>query len=93
MRSIGSLRARLLLWYTLILAVVIATFAATVCYLFWRSLVADIDDGLQASAAALVSGLVIAGRGLRPMLRPVRGDQAAAHGALPPTFAETPPFG
>jgi MFS family permease len=46
-----------------------------------------------AGAAALVSGLVIAGRGLRPMLRPVRGDQAAAHGALPPTFAETPPFG
>ncbi len=54
---LSSLRARLLLWYTLILAVVIAVFAATVCYLFWRSLVADIDAGLQASAAALVSGL------------------------------------
>jgi heavy metal sensor kinase len=54
---LSSLRARLLLWYTFILAVVIATFAATVCYLFWRSLVADIDEGLQASAAALVSGL------------------------------------
>jgi heavy metal sensor kinase len=53
----SSLRARLLLWYTVILAVVIATFAATVCYLFWRSLVADIDEGLQASAGALVSGL------------------------------------
>ena len=39
---LSSLRARLLLWYTLILAVVIATFAGTVCYLFWRSLVADI---------------------------------------------------
>jgi heavy metal sensor kinase len=54
---LSSIRTRLLLWYTLILALVIATFAATVGYLFWRSLVADIDEGLQASAAALVSGL------------------------------------
>jgi heavy metal sensor kinase len=54
---LSSLRARLLLWYTLILAVVIATFAATVCFLFWRSLVADIDQGLRASARALVEGL------------------------------------
>jgi heavy metal sensor kinase len=54
---LSSLRARLLLWYTLILAVVIATFAAAICFLFWRSLVADIDQGLQASAAALVEGL------------------------------------
>ncbi|MBI3049387.1 MAG: HAMP domain-containing protein [Acidobacteria bacterium] len=54
---VSSLRARLLLWYTLILAVIIATFAATVCFLFWRSLVADIDEELQASAAALVEGL------------------------------------
>jgi heavy metal sensor kinase len=54
---LSSLRARLLLWYTLILAVVIATFAGTVCYLFWRSLVADIDQGLQASAVGLVEGL------------------------------------
>ena len=54
---LSSLRARLLLWYTLILAGVIATFAGTVCYLFWRSLVADIDQGLRTSAAALVQGL------------------------------------
>jgi two-component system OmpR family sensor kinase len=54
---LSSLRARLLVWYTLILAVVIATFAATLCYLFWRSLVADVDQGLQASAAGLVQGL------------------------------------
>jgi len=54
---LSSLRARLLLWYTLILAVVITTFAGTVCLLFWRSLVADVDAGLQASAAALVEGL------------------------------------
>jgi heavy metal sensor kinase len=54
---LSSLRARLLLWYTLILALVIATFAATLGYLFWRSLVDDIDQGLQASSAALVEGL------------------------------------
>jgi heavy metal sensor kinase len=54
---LSSLRARLLLWYTLILALVIATFAGTVCYLFWRSLVDDIDQGLQASVAGLVEGL------------------------------------
>src|SRR5688572_9992005 len=54
---LSSLRARLLLWYTLILALVIAIFAGTVCYLFWRSLVDDIDQGLQASAVGLVEGL------------------------------------
>ena len=35
---LSSLRARLLLWYTFILAAVIATFVGIVCYLFWRSL-------------------------------------------------------
>jgi two-component system, OmpR family, sensor kinase len=54
---LSSLRARLLLWYTFILAAVIATFAGIVCYLFWRSLIADIDQGLQSSATALVDGL------------------------------------
>ena len=54
---LSSLRARLLLWYTLILALVIATYGGTVYYLFWRSLVADIDQGLQASAVGLVEGL------------------------------------
>ncbi|MBI2187018.1 MAG: HAMP domain-containing histidine kinase [Acidobacteria bacterium] len=54
---LSSLRARLLLWYTLILAGVIAIFAGTVSYLFWSSLVADVDEGLRASAAALVEGL------------------------------------
>jgi two-component system, OmpR family, sensor kinase len=54
---LSSLRARLLLWYTVILAAVIVTFAGTLCYLFWRSLVADIDATLRASAAGLVEGL------------------------------------
>jgi heavy metal sensor kinase len=60
---LSSLRARLLLWYTLILAVVIATFAGTICYLFWRSLVADVERGLQASATPLAEGLRPAGSG------------------------------
>lgn len=54
---LSSLRTRLLLWYTTILAAVVAVFAGTVCYLFWRSLVADIDAGLRTSATALVEGL------------------------------------
>ena len=54
---LSSLRARLLIWYSLILALVIATFAATLCYLFWRSLVAEVDQGLEGSAARLVQGL------------------------------------
>ena len=41
-----SLRARLLLWYTLILALVIAVFGGTVCYLFWRSVLAEADAEL-----------------------------------------------
>jgi signal transduction histidine kinase len=41
-----SLRARLLLWYTAILAMVIAVFATTVCVLAWRTRVADVDAQL-----------------------------------------------
>ena len=52
-----SLRARLLLWYTLIMAVTIAAFTATVCYEFWRSLVDDIDRNLAASAMTLSQAL------------------------------------
>ena len=54
---LSSLRARLLAWYTLILALVIVTFGGTVCYLYWRSLVMDVDEGLHASAAALAEAL------------------------------------
>jgi heavy metal sensor kinase len=45
-----SLRARLLLWYTLILALVIGAFGGTVSYLFWRSLVVEADAELLARA-------------------------------------------
>ena len=58
-----SLRARLLAWYSLVLALVIATFAGIVGYLLWRSMTADIDARLQASAASLSEGLRPAGDG------------------------------
>jgi len=61
MRS--SLRARLLAWYSLILATVIVTFATAVGYMLWRSMTAEIDAGLQASAVSLADALRPAGNG------------------------------
>jgi two-component system, OmpR family, sensor kinase len=45
-----SLRARLLAWFTLSLAVVIASFGASVCYLLWRSAIASTDETLLTQA-------------------------------------------
>jgi MFS family permease len=45
-----------------------------------------------AGAVGLILGLLIAGPGLRSLMRPVSGP-TPAHGPLPPTLAETPPFG
>ena len=53
----SSLRARLLAWYSLVLLIVIATFGGTVAYLLWRSMVADVDAVLRASAEPLVASL------------------------------------
>jgi two-component system, OmpR family, sensor kinase len=47
---VDSLRARLLLWYTLILALVIAAFGGAVCYALWRSALAAADEALLAQA-------------------------------------------
>src|SRR5262245_14846209 len=60
---VDSLRARLLLWYAVILATVIAVFAGSVCYLFWRSLLRDIDVDLQADATTIARALHPAGGG------------------------------
>src|SRR3990170_3592965 len=54
---LDSLRARLVLWYALILALVIVTFAGTVCYLYWRSLIRDIDRDLASAASAIANVL------------------------------------
>jgi two-component system OmpR family sensor kinase len=83
---LSSLRARLLLWYTLILAIVIATFAGTVCYLFWRSLVADIDEGLRSSAAAFVQGLRPTASGDFDLELPTEYRQSAGAAASPLTY-------
>ncbi|MET0215180.1 MAG: histidine kinase dimerization/phospho-acceptor domain-containing protein, partial [Vicinamibacterales bacterium] len=83
---LSSLRARLLLWYTLILAIVIATFAGTVCYLFWRSLVADIDEGLRSNAAALVEGLRPTAFGDFDLVLPTEYRQSPGAAALPLTY-------
>ena len=83
---LSSLRARLLLWYTLILAVVIATFAATVCFLFWRSLVADVDQGLQASAAALADGLQPTASGEFDLVLPPEYRQVDGATPTPATY-------
>lgn len=46
-----SLRTRLLCWYTLTLALVIAAFGAAVCFALWRSALAAADEALLAQAA------------------------------------------
>jgi MFS family permease len=47
-----------------------------------------------AGGIGLVIGLAVAGGGLRALLRPVADARDALHRpALPPTLAETPPFG
>jgi len=52
-----SLRGSLLFWYTSILVVLVLTFGAAVCYLFWRSLLNGLDDQLQEQAQALAHAL------------------------------------
>jgi signal transduction histidine kinase len=52
-----SLRARLLAWYTTLLAVVIVGLGATMCYLTWQSRLADIDRNLLVRAESLAGAL------------------------------------
>src|SRR5262245_5220204 len=54
---LDSLRARLLLWYALIVSVIIVGFAATVCYLFWRSLIEETDRDLRSVASVIAAAL------------------------------------
>jgi heavy metal sensor kinase len=52
-----SLRARLLIWYGGVLGIVIVTFGGAVCYLYWRSSLAAVDQELQAGALAIARAL------------------------------------
>jgi len=54
---LDSLRVRLLAWYSLILVVVIGAFGGTVCYLYWRSLVREINLDLGVRAEAVTAAL------------------------------------
>jgi heavy metal sensor kinase len=76
----------LLAWYSLILAVVIATFAGIVGVLLWRSMTADLDVRLQAGAASLVQGLRPAGDGEFNLDLPIEYQPADAAGAATPFY-------
>jgi len=70
-----SLRVRLLAWYSLILVIVIGTFGATVCYLYWRSLVREIDLDLGERARAVASALRPAPGGTFDLELPAAGGR------------------
>ena len=57
----SSLRGRLLLWYTTMVAVVMLVFGAIVCYLAWRAGLDDLDAALRSRAQTLAAGLRPAG--------------------------------
>jgi two-component system, OmpR family, sensor kinase len=82
----SSLRARLLAWYSLVLVIVIVTFASTVAYLLWRSMVADVDAGLRASAVPLVESLRPSDAGGFDLDLPLEYQPADAAPAAPSTY-------
>ncbi len=56
-----SLRARLLVLYALVVLVVVTAFGASVCYVFWRSLIRQVDAELTTRATTLSRALRPAG--------------------------------
>jgi signal transduction histidine kinase len=82
----SSLRVRLLAWYSLILTVVIGAFAGTVGYLLWRSMVAEVDAGLRASATSLADGLRPAADGEFDLDLPLEYQPTDGASAATPTY-------
>jgi signal transduction histidine kinase len=74
----GSLRARLLVWYTAMLAAVIVTFGAIVCYVAWRAKLDDVDAALRTRAATLIAGLQPAPGGTFDLTLPADAGRTAA---------------
>jgi heavy metal sensor kinase len=74
-----SLRARLLIWYTAILAVVIVSLGSMVCYLAWRAGIAELDAILRAHTNALAAALRPAPDGTFDLLLPPAGPDAPYH--------------
>ena len=52
-----SLRVRLIALYAAFVTAIVAMFGAAVCYIFWRTLVAQIDDELRTRAATITRSL------------------------------------
>src|SRR5262245_22699977 len=75
---VESLRTRLLVWHTAIVTAVVAIFGGTVCYLVWRTGLADVDAALDARARTISEALRPAGRGTFDFTLP----PAEAGGAL-----------
>ena len=76
-----SLRARLLLWYTALLAVVIVVFGAVVCLVAWRARVADVDAELYAHAEVVAQSLQPTPGGTFDFSPPPLPDDDQADGA------------
>ena len=72
-----SLRARLLVWYTAMLVLVVAAFGGLVCFEAWRSRVADIDTRLRARANQMAGALRPAGSGTFDLVLPADPIAAA----------------
>ena len=58
-----SLRARLLVWFTLAMLVTMAGFGALVVYAVWRARIADVDATLAVRADSLARGLRLSADG------------------------------
>lgn len=74
-----SLRARLLVWHTAIVSMVIAGFGGTVCYLVWRAGIVDIDDQLRNRAIVLSEALRPAERDTFDLTIPAAPDNQTYH--------------
>jgi signal transduction histidine kinase len=77
-----SLRGRLLLWYTVIVAMIVAGFGGGVLYLAWRARLAGIDAVLHDRAASLARALQPAGEGNFDLALPPAADADDLYHAL-----------
>lgn len=71
---VESLRARLLIWHTSILAIVIVTYGGTLCYLTWRARLMDVDAELTSRAVVLERALQPAAQGTFDLILPVEAE-------------------
>lgn len=77
---LSSLRARVLVWYTSLLAAVILLFGVAVGLAAWRARIAEVDALLAARAEALAAALVPAADGTFDLTLPPDPPRAAVNG-------------